>query len=99
MYNVEPIKADKLKLLVIMDIGYSKKKKKTQKHFMQMATVTQKCQTANVNPTKWKAKEGCCEKAQGHTVVFSHHIMPFPLLQPGQQQDLHNTHFLLGNLQ
>lgn len=55
MYNVEPIKTDNLKLLVIMDIGYSKKKKPLYADGHSNSKVSQ---TANVNPTKWKGKGG-----------------------------------------
>lgn len=69
MYNVEPIKTDRLKLLVIMNIGYTKKKPQTL--YADGHSNSKVSQTANVNPTKWKGKGGCCEEAQGHMAHLS----------------------------
>lgn len=69
MYNVKPVKMDRLKLLVIMNIVYTKKNPKTL--YADGHSNSKVSQTANVNPTKWKGKGGYCEKAQGQIAHLS----------------------------
>ena len=68
MYNVEPIKTDRLKLLVIMNIEYTKK---PQTLYADGHSNSKVSQTANVNPTKWKGKGGCCKEAKGQMARLS----------------------------
>lgn len=62
MYNVEPIKTNRLKLLVIMDIGYYKKNNNNPLHADGHSN-SKVSQTANVNHITWKDKRGFCEES------------------------------------
>lgn len=81
MYNVELIKNNRLKLLVIMGVGYWGKKKPHTYGNWQLESVTNwKCK-----PYKVREKEGNCEETSdkcvhlslSRIVIYSHLIMSF----------------------